>query len=302
MQPNIHNEFGRLKSVVVGIASTMGAVPKLEDCYDARSFESVELGAHPTAADCAPQEDGFAALLEGLGIQVFRPLPLDATNQVFARDIGFVLFDQFIVPNIIEDRAAEYGAIEHVVDTIDSANIVQMPEGAFAEGGDVMLAGNTVYVGVSTDDDFETYKTARTNRAGFEFLASLFPERNFVAVELVKSDTNPRGTALHLDCAMHPLDQCLLVYPPAFASKEALAAIEAKYDAENVFVCTDEEGYELTTNIFCVGPREIVIAERFMRLKPWLEARGFKVHTVPYHQIVKMGGLLRCSTMPLERE
>jgi N-dimethylarginine dimethylaminohydrolase len=37
-------------------------------------------------------------------------------------------------------------------------------------------------------------------------------------------------------------------------------------------------------------------------LKNWLEERDYTVHAITYDEVVKMGGLLRCSTMPLERE
>ena len=53
IHPNIKSEYGRLRSVMVGIARKMGPKPAIEDCYDARSRESVELGtstdiSHPS--------------------------------------------------------------------------------------------------------------------------------------------------------------------------------------------------------------------------------------------------------------
>ena len=45
--PEIQNEYGRLDTVVVGLAAQMGGMPELEECYDARSYESVKLGVFP---------------------------------------------------------------------------------------------------------------------------------------------------------------------------------------------------------------------------------------------------------------
>ena len=89
----------------------MGPKPAIEDCYDARSRESVELGTYPEMEDCMLQLNSLVEKLESVGVEVLRPDVLDATNQVFTRDIGFVIEDQFILPNVIEDRASEAKAI-----------------------------------------------------------------------------------------------------------------------------------------------------------------------------------------------
>ena len=59
IQPEIHNEYGRLLSVVVGVARRMGGAPELEDCYDARSYESVLLKNYPSEEDCMVQMKGL---------------------------------------------------------------------------------------------------------------------------------------------------------------------------------------------------------------------------------------------------
>ena len=39
----------------------------------------------------------------------------------------------------------------------------------------------------------------------------------------------------------------------------------------------------------------------FDRLNNWLRSQGYTVETVPYSEISKMEGLLRCTTLPLKR-
>ena len=280
----------------------MGPKPAVQDCYDARSRESVELGTYPEVEDCMLQMATLVEKLESLEISVLRPKTLEATNQVFTRDIGFVIDDQFILPNVIEDRAEELHAIDHLVDSIPSSNIIMMPSGCFAEGGDVIVHEPFVFVGVSDDETYEKYTTARTNEAGFEYLQDEFPGFDFKGFELLKSDVDPRKGSLHLDCAFQPLGESLLLAPQLFKHEEDVAWIESQFGKENIFYCTEDEAYDLHTNVFSIGPKEVLISASAVRLKNWLEERGYTVHAIPYDEVVKMGGLLRCSTMPLERE
>ena len=74
-----------------------------------------------------------------------------------------------------------------------------MPDGVRIEGGDVILKGDTIFIGYSKDD-FNLYKVARTNIEGVEFIKKTFPNKKVLAFELKKSDTDPRNSALHLDC------------------------------------------------------------------------------------------------------
>ena len=150
---------------MVGIASDMGQKPSLDECYDARSRESVELGTYPAAEDCILQVTTLVEKLESLGIEVLRPAALEKTNQIFTRDIGFVIEDQFILPNIIEDRKQELGAIEPLLNAIRSSNIIMLPSDCYAEGGDVIIHDPYVFVGVSSDATFEKFQVLGTFQA-----------------------------------------------------------------------------------------------------------------------------------------
>ncbi len=55
---------------------------------------------------------------------------------------------------------------------------------------------------------------------------------------------------------------------------------------------------ELPTNKFT----EAKFLSEAERLNKELEQRGFKVESIKYDEISKMGGLLRCSSMPLFRD
>ena len=55
------------------------------------------------------------------------------------------------------------------------------------------------------------------------------------------------------------------------------------------------------TNVFSINESTIISDHRFERLNDWLINNDFTVELVSYNEISKMGGLFRCSTLPLIR-
>jgi len=60
--------------------------------------------------------------------------------------------------------------------------------------------------------------------------------------------------------------------------------------------------YNMNSNIFSISENVIISEQNFTRLNTWLYNQGFIVEKVPYAEIAKQEGLLRCSTMPLIRD
>ena len=60
--------------------------------------------------------------------------------------------------------------------------------------------------------------------------------------------------------------------------------------------------YDMNSNIFSISEDVIISEQNFTRLNKWLRKKGFTVEVVPYSEIAKQEGLLRCSTMPLIRD
>ena len=144
---NILNETDPLEAVVLGTAKSTGPMPHLEDAYDPKSKHFISSGGYPKEEDMVAEMESFAAILERYGVKVFRPEILKDVNQIFARDISFVIGDRFVVPNILKKREAEISAIQYIVDQVDATKVLHMPEGARAEGGDVMPWNGNIFVG-----------------------------------------------------------------------------------------------------------------------------------------------------------
>ncbi|MEJ6590265.1 MAG: arginine deiminase-related protein [Crocinitomicaceae bacterium] len=299
---HVQNETGTLQAVVLGIAFDFGGTPTEEECYDPKSLEHVQNGTFPTELDLVQEMEAVAALFERYKVKVFRPDNILGLNQIFSRDIAFVIDDVFFIPNIIKDRAKEVEALSLVLNQIDPSKIIRFPESARIEGGDVMLCQETIYVGYSEAEDFEKYKVARTNIDGLQFLKEYFPNKEVVGFELAKSDHLPKENALHLDCCFQPVGNNLaLICESGFKNKADFEMLVSRFGKENCLFLSAEEMYGMNSNIFSLGPNVVVSQNEFTKVNQFFTDHGLTVEGVAYKEVSKMGGLLRCSTLPLSR-
>ena len=304
MNLNVKNETSTLRAVVLGQPGSIGKVPTIDKVFDAKSYESVIHGVYPTEESIYKEMSTFEKVLLKYNVQVFRPWTLENCNQVFARDVAFVVDDKIINSNIIPDREDEKEAYEGVYDQIPYNKIYNLPEKAHVEGGDVVLLNDRVFVGLYTKPDYPQLKTARTNLYAFNFLKEILPEKTFVPLELKKHNTDPRRGVLHLDCTFMPVgSDKVIIYKDGFSNEKDYAMLVELFGRENVFDITMEEMYAMNTNVFSISPTVVVSEQRFTRLNEQLENKwGLTVERIPYFEISKMGGLLRCSTLPLVRD
>ena len=300
---NIQNETSRLRAVVLGTAKSNGAIPNPEDCYDPKSLQHVLAGTYPVEEDMIPEMEAVAKVFKKYNVEVFRPDIIEDYNQIFSRDIAFVIEDKFIQANILPDREREYKAIDNVISQIDADKIIVLPKECHIEGGDVMPWNEYIFVGTYSGIDYPDYITARTNVEAINALQELFPHKIVKPFELRKSNTNPKENALHLDCCFQPIgkDKAIL-HKNGFLVESEFEWLLNYFGKENVFEITKEEMYNMNSNVFSVSEEVIISEKNFTRLNAWLRENGFTVEEVPYAEIAKQEGLLRCSTMPLIRD
>ncbi len=299
----VTNETDRLKAVILCTAVSNGATPTLEEAYDPKSAEHIKAGTYPIEKDMVAEMDAFAAVLQKYGVQVYRPEIIRDCNQIFTRDIGFVIDDVFIKANILPDRQAEFQSIEYIVKQMNPDKVVTPPEEVHIEGGDVMPWNEHIFIGTYKGDDYKEQVTARTNMAGVAFIQKLFPHKKVKEFDLVKSKTEARDNALHLDCCFQPVGKDkAIIYKGGFRSEADYQYLVDIFGAENLFHIEREEMYEMNSNVFSISPDVVVSEKHFTRLNAWLRAQGFTVEEIPYSEISKQEGLLRCSTLPLLRD
>ncbi len=300
---NVKNETSRLRAVILGSAVNNGPTPTIDEAYDPKSREHILANTYPIEADMVIEMEAFNTVFNKYGVNVLRPQIIENYNQIFARDIGFVIDDLFIKSNILPDRERELDAIQYVIDQINPVNVIRPPDEVHIEGGDVMLWNDYIFVGTYKGSDYASYITARTNMHGVNFLKELFPNKIIKEFDLVKSRIEARDNALHLDCCFQPVGKDKgIIYKRGFREEADYMFLVDLFGKEDLFHITREEMYNMNSNVFSIDTNVVVSEKNFTRLNNWLRANGFVVEEIPYAEIAKQEGLLRCSTLPLIRD
>lgn len=300
---NVKNETARLRAVVLGSATNNGPTPTVEEAYDPKSLEHIIAGTYPVEADMVKEMEAFYNVFKKYEVTVYRPEMIENYNQIFTRDIGFVIDDIFIKANILPDRERELDAIKYITDQIDPLKVIRPPEEVHIEGGDVMLWNDYIFIGTYKGSDYKDYITARTNWQGVEFIRNLFPNKVVKEFDLVKSKIEARDNALHLDCCFQPVGHDKgIIYKQGFREEADYLYLVKLFGKENLFHINRNEMYHMNSNVFSIAPNVVVSEQKFERLNKWLREKGFTVEEIPYAEIAKQEGLLRCSTLPLIRE
>lgn len=300
---NINNETSRLRMVVLGTALSNGKTPTVEEAYDPKSLEHILAGTYPKEEDMILEMEAFNKVFEKYNVTVLRPKVIENYNQIFTRDIGFVIDDVFIKSNILPDREHELDAIEYVIEQMDFEKVVRPPADVHIEGGDVILWNDYIFIGTYKGSDYKDYITARTNIQGVQYIKDLFPNKIVKEFDLVKSKIEARDNALHLDCCFQPVgNNKAIIYKRGFREEADYLFLVGLFGKENLFHIKRKEMYHMYSNVFSIDTNVVVSERKFNRLNKWFRDNGFVVEEIPYAEISKQEGLLRCSTLPLIRD
>lgn len=285
---NINSETARLKTVVIGIANDRG--DKVHE-NNPKISKHLKQGTFPPESVLIEQVDRFAETISNLGVEVLRPENVKEQDQIFTRDIGFAIGDKFVLSNMKKtNRMPEQEGISYLLKQFDPSKIITPPDNSNIEGGDVIVHGNYVFVGL----------THRTCYNGLEFIKKNFPDKEVIPFHMYVTD-NPATNILHLDCAFQPVgDKYAIIYENGFVHfPDTMHDI---FGEHNLIKVTQYEMYHMYPNIFSISPDEVITDVTFERLNDVLHSKGIKTIPVNYREVSKLGGLFRCSTMPLIRE
>ncbi len=227
------------------------------------------------------EQSSFAATLMDSGVLVhWIDRPCGAPTQIFIRDIGAVIGDRFIVFSPRLEREAEVKAMRDFAEKVD-AHVLQVNRGLL-EGGDLLLDGEVMYVGLG----------GATNQEGLEWLRKRFShDLNIVPIVF-----SPQYG--HLDMVFNIIGRGALVYAPAL-SRDTLREVSSRHDVEEV---TPIEQLALGTNVLALSPRTVVSDQRQRRINALLRKQGYSVVELGCRETSKMRGLFRCMCCPLERD
>ncbi len=156
-------------------------------------------------------------------------------------------------------------------------------DGPFLEGGDTLLNGYEVYVGMSG---------CASDMAGIDWLQALLgPSYKVVPVAL-------KSNVLHLDCAMALVKPGLVVYCPEKLI-DGLPMSLRGWDAITVSV---EEATLLATNGLILEEGRMIVDADNKRVIEELRKRRMDVIPMPFDGPIRVGGGMRCAHHPLLRE
>ena len=296
----VENEYDRLTDVVVGNSFNFKTQINFRDLYDPISLFHYLKGSFPNKFKLQNQISVLKKILKKYNVKI-HDLDVINTNQIFARDLGFVISDKFFISSILPDREIEIEGLRNILKKIKS--VVKLPKNAHVEGGDVVLDDGHIFIGYYGQNDYKNQITARTNKKAIKLIRKHFPNKKTVPLEIIKSPHLPTSNALHLDCCFQPLsNNKAVICKEAFKNPIELNYLISLYGNENMFEITLKEMSKLYSNFLSINKETVISDKRFKRLNNWLSNIGMKVEKVNYSEIAKLGGLFRCSTLPLNRK
>lgn len=311
-----HHEWGKLREVVIGISPAEDFVVFHEASMrwqEPAEGELCRMYAGRRLIEIDPdwakrmerQADALADLVAREGVTVYRPERLTGEErtflapngegaQLFPRDPMIVVGEHVIEASLrLKCRQRErYGLRPHIQKAAEQrgAHWSSVPlgwpncvDGPFLEGGDMLLNGHEIYVGMSG---------CATDMAGIDWLQALLGARYRVIPVALKSNV------LHLDCALALVKPGLLTWCPEKLI-DGLPMSLRDWDA--IVVSKDEAGRLATNGLILEEGRMVVDADN-ERVIDELRKRGVEAIPLPFDGPIRVGGGLRCAHHPLWRE
>jgi N-dimethylarginine dimethylaminohydrolase len=273
---NCPSEYGKLKKVLVVSPQNMRITEVINETQ--KHFLKDNINIDKAIA----QHEVFVRILEENGVEVNHLEPRKEFNeQVFTRDIGFCIGNEFIVSSM--STSLREGEVKVLLQWLEKNKISHTHLAAHSiEGGDVLVDGKNVWVGIS----------GRTNRLAIQSLKKLLPDYTVHALPL-------RSDILHLDCVFTIIsEEAALVYPPAFSKKD-LEKIKKHY---NIIEVSDREQFQMGPNVLAIGDKKIISLSQNKKLNERIREKGFTVIETDFSEIIKSGGSFRCCSLPIIRE
>ncbi|MGL4740042.1 MAG: dimethylarginine dimethylaminohydrolase family protein [Sarcina sp.] len=259
----IRNRYDKLKEVIM--------------CYPTKYGESKTNIDYKLMFE---QYNNFLKILTEYGVKIYFLNPSFGENQVYTRDIGFVIDDIFFISkmSMIERKKETIALKEFLKKEKINIHIYEMKNNI--EGGDVIIHENRVFIGLSTRTSLDAIKELENYLNIHKKDMKIIPIR-FNSEKM-----------LHLDCVFNVLNDnsCLL-------SEYIYDKTKIENHFENYYYINNDISLELGVNIVCME-NNIVISS-CKKISHILEERGVTVIYSDYSEIVKGGGSFTCSTLPI---
>jgi N-dimethylarginine dimethylaminohydrolase len=211
-------------------------------------------------------------------VSVLKLNNISIDEVLWIRDIFFTLDNTCVICNCTTSDTMGYNRKhEHkeVINLLESKyKLLYPPEDVFIEGGDIIMNGYDVFVGLNK----------RTNYKSLKFLQEHFPNYTFIPV---------MHDALHLDCVFNVVKDNTILY---IHSKVIMDKVPSTYGKINVEI--NDINNNLVCNFLVVNKNTIIhtdVPENKVVCKI-LKNYGYNVHNIKYYNLVDEGGGIRCLT------
>jgi dimethylargininase len=248
------------------IAITRDISPAIDHC-ELTHLERVTIDLSRARA----QHEAYEQALRALGCEV-RRLPTNDSmpDSVFVEDTAVVLDELAVITRPgAASRRPETTAVAEVVRSYRPVAAILAP--GTLDGGDVIVAGRRVFVGVGY----------RSNDAAVKQLRAIVSSQGYTV------DAVPFAGCLHLKSAATLVADDLVLINPAW--------VEAShFHPLRTIEIDPSEPY--AANALPVGDT-VIYPEAFVRTRAKLEAAGLKVRTVPADELAKAEGAVTCCSL-----
>jgi dimethylargininase len=246
------------KSVVKGLKSDPKAIP---------TYEGV-MAEHRAYVDALADA--------GLSVDILKPLE-GFPDSVFVEDTALTFSEGAILlrpgaPSRLAEREEVRGALAR-----HFADVAELGVGEYADGGDVLVTPETVFIGLS----------ARTNRLGAEALVA-----RLAALGRTARIVQTPSSVLHFKSACALLSEDTVVATPALAATGVF---------DGYRVLQTPPGEDAAANLVRVN-RRVLVGAPYPRMAEMIVKEGLDVKLLPVGEIAKLDAGLSCMSLRWAKE
>ncbi len=251
------------------VAITRDVSPRFNEC------EITHIERTPIDLDIArAQHREYVNVLKKLGCNVIElPAEADLPDSVFVEDTAFILSEVAVITRPGADsRKPE---TESIIRALSSyIKLIQVREPATIDGGDVLVLGKNIYVGLSS----------RSNAEAVKQLNDLLCDYGYKVTGIEMHD------CLHLKSAVTRLDGTTLLINRSWVDT---------HDFENIDWIEVDPSEAFAANCLPIG-ESIIFPTTFPKTIAELEERGYKIVTVDVSELAKAEGAVTCCSLIIQ--
>ena len=218
----------------------------------------------------------YTGVLKRLGCQVIElPEEPELPDSVFVEDTAFILDEVAVITRPGADsRKAETESIIQALSPY--RELVHITEPATVDGGDVLVLGKNIYVGIST----------RSNNEAIHQMQELLNKYGYKITAVNMHD------CLHLKTAVTKVDENTLLINPKWVDNFHFK------DFDWIEVDASEP---LAANCLPIGD-SIIYPKAFPKTQNKLEQKGYRIESVKVSELAKAEGAVTCCSLIISQQ